>query len=91
MQIPVIGRLADQRVVTAGYSPLWEFGIICPGPLDELEPVIDATLVAGEEETTFAGLIDGEFGPIRDPIPDHTSISSFVGIVAGVHLTYMRG
>ena len=76
--------------MTGESLPVWELPIIRPALLDELEPVLDATLVAGEEETPFAILVDGEFGPVRDPIPDDTSLCSFVETVAGVRLTYMR-
>jgi hypothetical protein len=60
--------------------------------LEESESIINATLIACEEETTLACRIVGKFAPIRDAIPDDTGVyGEPKGWIARIHFANMGG
>ena len=90
VQLPVIGWLSGKSVETGAGRR--EIRFVYPLPLDESVPVFDAALVACEEKTTFAlgGASGIEFGAVRDPVSDNTSVPSRGRRVAGIRLADMR-
>ena len=90
LQIPIAGWLTDERI-EPGVAAAGKVDIVTPCFLDELETILDAALVAGEQETTLGGLVDGKFGPVWDAITHYPSVQSFVRAVAGVCLANVRG
>ena len=79
--------LPDQRIVPR--LGRRERLVVRPRPLHEMEPVLQARLIAREEEparVVFVGRLGGvEFAPVRDAVADHAGHFHRVGLCARVH------
>ena len=86
VQHPAILRLSNQHIVPRLRRR--KGLVVRPRPLHELETVLQARLVASEEEparVAFVGrLVRVEFAPVRDPVADHAGHFHGVGVCARV-------
>ena len=86
IQHAAILRLSDQRIVPR--LGRGERLVVRPRPLHELETVLQARLVAGEEEPARVGFVGGvggvEFAAVGYPVADHAGHFYGVGVCARV-------
>ena len=80
--------LPDQRVVPR--LGRRERLVVRPRPLHEVEAVLQARLVAREEEAARVVFVGVEFAPVRDPVADHAGHFHGVGVCARVHFAGVR-
>ena len=88
VQHPAILRLPNQRVVPRLRRR--ERFVVRPRPLHEVESVLQARLVAREEETPRVVFVVGrivgvEFATVGNPVADHAGHFYGVGVCARVH------
>lgn len=89
VQHSAILRLPDQRIVPRLRRR--ERLIVRPRPLHEMETVLQARLIAREEEparVVFVARLGGvgvEFAPVRNPVADHAGHFHGVGVCARVY------
>ena len=88
VQHPFILRLPNQGIVSSLRN--WERFVVRPRPLHELETILQARLIAREEEATRvlgiglggSGVV---FGAVGDPVANHAGHFHGVRVCPGVH------